>query len=248
MTWLFIVGVSLELAGAVLVAWTVFSRNHAETREEAYSPLDANLWVVLFREREQAYVRAGFALLGGGFALQLAGYVSELKGDGRFAAPFLAAAVFGISLFVSRRIAERRVPVKHSPVDELPAGLEDERHGFRLQRLQDVAWWRQAWVSRVNDRTITPLDIELRPRVNAGRWLFDCPICRASGNHAASLVTPGLPTGVCLTCGAEFRMAFPPERGEIERILMLRPKPNRNWDGETPEELRAENRAHGLPE
>jgi hypothetical protein len=48
---------SLEIAGAVLVAWTVFARSPVENREEALTKFGSNFWIVLFREREQAYAQ-----------------------------------------------------------------------------------------------------------------------------------------------------------------------------------------------
>ena len=52
MRWLIIVGVSVDLAGAALVGWSVYAQSTAERREEALTRLGGNLWVILFREEE----------------------------------------------------------------------------------------------------------------------------------------------------------------------------------------------------
>jgi hypothetical protein len=57
--WLLVIGISFELAGAALLAWTIYSRSAAGNREEAVSVLGSNFWIIVFRDREQAYVRAG---------------------------------------------------------------------------------------------------------------------------------------------------------------------------------------------
>jgi len=244
--WLFIIGVSLELAGAVLVAWTVFSRTPDETREEAVSTFDANLWVVIFREREQAHVRVAFFLLGSGFVLQLSGYVDELRHSGRVAAPFVAIAVFGIALFTARRLAGRRIPIEYAGQTDLLAGLEDERHGSRVRTFEDVRSYRRLWIERVARTTVEPGPGRVAPNVNHGRWVFACPLC---GPNHVSMATPALDTVVCRTCGHEYGADFPPELAEIERLLLLRPKDNRNWrPGESVADLRVENAAHGLPQ
>jgi hypothetical protein len=46
--------------------------------------------------------------------------------------------------------------------------------------------------------------------------------------------------------GESYPIAWPQNLKEIEAILLMRPnKANRNWKTETPDELRAENLAHG---
>lgn len=80
-------------------------------------------------------------------------------------------------------------------------------------------------------------------RINQGRWVFNCQSC---GNDGAA--TPGLDTVVCTGCSLEHPVAFPDERVEIERILLLRTDPtDRNWVGESLDQLRRENTELGLP-
>jgi hypothetical protein len=82
--------------------------------------------------------------------------------------------------------------------------------------------------------------------VNHGRWLWDCPICRAS------YMAAGTARGYCTNCwnAAEgwFPLAFPPERAAIEAALDDRPDPaTRNWfPPETVADLEAENVERGV--
>jgi hypothetical protein len=126
--WLFVLGASVDLAGAALIAWTIYSRTSAETREEARTRYGGNLWVILFREREQAYVRSGLALLALGFTCQLVGYLSRFRFPTWLFAAFVAVAVFLAALFVAKAIAERVVPLHYRSDVRLPEGIEDERH------------------------------------------------------------------------------------------------------------------------
>ena len=54
----------------------------------------------------------------------------------------------------------------------------------------------------------------------------------------------------CFTCGAIYRQAPPEDWLEIERVLINRPNPasRHMLPGQTLDELRAENRAHGDPD
>lgn len=92
--------------------------------------------------------------------------------------------------------------------------------------------------------------VALRARIDAGRWIVECPDC-----HDAQYVWPDdeQPLFMCVTCfngagdGLWRRVALPQDRSAIEELLLKRPVPGtRHWrDGETVEDLRAENRAHG---
>jgi hypothetical protein len=90
-TGLFIVGVSMDLAGAITIASAVLWQTRAETIEEAGGGFGTNLWVVLLRDREQAQAWFGVLLLGVGFVLQLVGHLAnhaewELGNGGRWPA------------------------------------------------------------------------------------------------------------------------------------------------------------------
>jgi hypothetical protein len=50
----------------------------------------------------------------------------------------------------------------------------------------------------------------------------------------------------CTRCGRTYLVDFPAEREEIERLLLLRPERDRNWEpGQTVEDLRRENEERG---
>ena len=81
--------------------------------------------------------------------------------------------------------------------------------------------------------------------VAGGMWQLRC----GCGN--CPLVSVDWRVALCYECGACYEdLAIPAEAAAIETVLILRPKAgNRNWlPGETLDTLRAENRAHGLPD
>lgn len=93
-------------------------------------------------------------------------------------------------------------------------------------------------------------DERLVARVDHGRWVADCPAC-----NSGVALTPGVNEAFCFGqgCGHRFTVIEWPAASdveEIERTLRARPKiVTRNWaPTETLTNLRAENRAHRLPE
>ncbi len=91
---------------------------------------------------------------------------------------------------------------------------------------------------------------EVEARLEHGRWIADCPFC-----NGAEVVSRQAREFFCLSCGMTanggqpMRVRFPRERAEIERVLQARQARNQHWrPGDTVAELRALNRAHGLPE
>ena len=87
----------------------------------------------------------------------------------------------------------------------------------------------------------------IKPVVNHGRWLVDCPTC-----GAAVVVSDTDSVYVCPECGSPendgqfYNVVFPADRVGIERELDKRLLKNRNWDKETIAELIAENQAKGV--
>ena len=92
---------------------------------------------------------------------------------------------------------------------------------------------------------------EVSARVNQGRWIVDCPV-QGCGN--AIIASYQEPVFFCSVCGNVdnpahwYKVVFPQEHEEIERILLERPSRNpfsalhRNWfPGEKVEDLRREN-------
>lgn len=91
---------------------------------------------------------------------------------------------------------------------------------------------------------------EVRARLEHGRWIADCPAC-----NGAEVVSRQAREFYCLSCGnaasggQPMRVVFPRDRAKIEAVLEMRAGCNQHWrPGDTVEELRALNRAHGLPE
>jgi hypothetical protein len=236
MRWLVVVGVSIDLAGAALVGWSVYAQSAVERREEAVTRFGGNFWVILFREEEQAYVRAGLSLLVLGFSLQLIGYVGGFGWPGGAAALLIALLVAGGAFFVGDKVAGRAVPLKLSRPDKRPA-IGDERTNFGVETLQDVETLRHLYASRMHGKTLQPRQHIVRPEISGGNWIFRCPDC---GPSNVNLATPGLKTVVCTSCFGEFPARFPTNRAEIERVLVERwAKPEeRNWKvGQSTEEL-----------
>jgi hypothetical protein len=76
-----------------------------------------------------------------------------------------------------------------------------------------------------------------------GRWLTVCP----NEPLGSIIVIPEQVTVACPRCGRRWPLSWPAEREEIERICLFRPEArNRSWKpGETVDDLRRENEAHG---
>jgi hypothetical protein len=235
MRWLFLIGVSLDIAGAALVAWAVASRPTAENREEALTKFGGNFWIILFREREQAQVRAGLAVLAIGFAFQFAGYLGQFSMPGRLLAALIGLAIAAMAFVGARRLARRPLPqLRRMPIENV---IADERHAYGVATLDDVLVWRLLYADRMEGKSLHERPHVVKPYINAGRWIFGCPDCGA--NHVNS-ATPGLPTVVCSTCSGEFPAQFPDDREAIEQELLMRPLDERQWTpGEALSELQA---------
>lgn len=97
----------------------------------------------------------------------------------------------------------------------------------------------------------------LSARVNHGRWIVDCPVCKG-----AEYVFKSRLLMLCQNCRNdstdEFRqVVLPQEVDEIEAALCKRPEqsyafgrrcyPHRNWEvGQTVADLERENKEHGV--
>lgn len=77
--------------------------------------------------------------------------------------------------------------------------------------------------------------------VNHGRWVIDCPNCNGGIRADADEV-------VCRDCGHSYKVRFPGDREQAQRILSHRPVENQNWlpDTETLADLKAENAVRGI--
>lgn len=149
MRWLLVVGVSLDLSGALLMASAVLGRSAGENREEATTRYDHNFWVVLIREREQSRVRVGALLLGLGFVLQAIGFLLGFGGLQIAVASLAAIATIAVAYAIGLCLAEARVPLKYHESLLLPAGIQDERHVYRLADEKEVHEWRRLHSLRI---------------------------------------------------------------------------------------------------
>jgi hypothetical protein len=111
-----------------------------------------------------------------------------------------------------------------------------------------------------------------RAYVYAGDWVSDCPRAGCGGvEHLYERANPRNPASPRVVAKPEFRCSYcqmtapiewPPNMAELMSVLMLRPIPHtRNWypkdhdtavrfrvpHGQTVDELREENREHGVP-
>ena len=115
------------------------------------------------------------------------------------------------------------------------------------------------------------LAVTARAYVYSGDWVADCPRGCGGVEHCFDRTNPRDPHSPRLRRRHEFRCSYchmtapidwPSEMAAIMEVLMLRPVPhNRNWypkdhdvalrfripHGQTVDELRAENREHGVP-
>jgi hypothetical protein len=132
--WLFAIGLALDLAGAALIAWTIYSQTAAETREEAHTRWGGNFWLLLFRLREQAYVRAGMALVAAGFTLQLVGYLVDFGWPTGLLAGVVAVATAAVAFAAARRFADRAVPFDYAQELDLPAGQKTSATSIACER------------------------------------------------------------------------------------------------------------------
>jgi hypothetical protein len=233
MRWLFLLGVSIDLAGAALVGWSVYAQSGAERREEALAKFGSNFWIVLFREAEQAYVRVGLFLLAVGFALQLTAYVIGFGWPVGALALLVAMTVGGGAFFIGNRRAKRAAPLQLSRPDDRPR-IGDERSGFGVATFKDVLTYRRLYANRIRGRKLQARQYVVRPQISDGNWIFRCPECGPSHVNRA---TPGLETVVCSTCSGEFPARFPEDYPQIERLLLERSNPReRNWKPGQPTE------------
>lgn len=245
MTWLSLIGLSLDGVGAALIAWPIL-RNPPEAREEGRPRWDGNPWIPVLRRREQSLVQVGAFFLVLGFTLQAAAQVVGLDGrTERTLGVVAAAAILAAGITLGLRRARRGLP--RYTTFEGAKRIEDQRHVFQVATVDD--WWNLL-AGFVRDRSglaIGEIAERRDARINHGRWVVSCPRC---GNDAMGW--PENPQTICVGCGIVFGVTYP-DQGDmatIERLLLRRPQPNRNWGQpeDSIETLRAENRERGLPD
>jgi hypothetical protein len=110
MSWLFLVGVSFDGIGALLIAWPIL-RPGSAAREVSRPRYSGDHWAGLLRDREVRLVQWGAVFLSGGFGLQATGYVIRL-GSSWWLALLLLILVVLAGLRVGTWAAARGLP-KH---------------------------------------------------------------------------------------------------------------------------------------
>jgi hypothetical protein len=120
MHWLFVLGISFDLAGAALVVWTISARSHAEDREEAIGVFGANLWVVLFHEPNRRMSARASSFSGSDFSFNLLRHSAGSTGPPRVWSP---------SPLSRRWLAARLLSPKLSLLVQFPLPYDGARAG-----------------------------------------------------------------------------------------------------------------------
>jgi hypothetical protein len=111
--------------------------------------------------------------------------------------------------------------------------------------ISDVATLREVHAKHVLAK-LHEVDTITYAEINHGRWLINCEC------NGAAVTCPKARIGCCFDCGrVHTNVVFPSrgQRGKIEKTLLARPMPNRNWKrGETLKFLLAENVEHDIKE
>jgi len=148
MDWLFIAGVSMDMAGAIVIASAVLWQRRPETIEEASGHWGPSLWVVLLRDREQAQARFGVMLLGVGFLLQLLAHLTNFRGYELAGAIALAIVIPVLGYLAGREVGWRKAPLTYFKHPQPPDGITDE-----LLRIQPPQSRRRANLETAPRRT-----------------------------------------------------------------------------------------------
>lgn len=91
-----------------------------------------------------------------------------------------------------------------------------------------------------------PVRGQVRAIINRGRWMVACPGC-----HSSFLTSWADPWFYCVAChmvkneGKPMAVVFPAEQLNLERVLLMRPIANQNWEWESIAQAARENLAFG---
>lgn len=108
MRWLFVTGISLDIAGAMMVLGAILRSRPSEVAEEALQYTGYSEPRLRARVQERRYAFGGGALLVTGFALQLVAYAWTFSSWWMIAyGAGLAAAAVLVALWATRRISSR---------------------------------------------------------------------------------------------------------------------------------------------
>jgi hypothetical protein len=232
MSWLFLVGVSFDGIGAILIAWPIL-RPGSAGREALRPRLGGDHWAGIVHQREVRLVQWGALFLSGGFGLQATGYVVRLGNSW-----WMGLVVLGFILALGLRIgtwgAARGLP-KHvwyaqlQPDDAIADGLII--YGVRTVRdLENIVTrhLRDSISVEVNG-----LDVASEAFIEGGVWMANCPAC----HQPTAATTPAWRRAICTSCGARFDVHYPkPERRrEIEEgLIRYTDRMQRRWVADPP--------------
>lgn len=226
MDWLFLVGLSFDGVGALLLAWPIL-RPGSAAREVARPRWGGDHWASFRRDRELRLVQYGALALAGGFALQALAYVIQVD-ESWVPAVALVGVVVLTGLLVGTALARRGLPahVWHAeltPKDRIADGLDT----YGVSTTSDLEVERFLLETRGSCCRANPGAID-SSGVERSLTVF-CPRC----HQPTGATTPAWGRAICTTCGTSYRVSYPDaeERREIERTLIPREPENRSWPG-----------------
>lgn len=228
MNWLFLVGLSFDGVGALLLAWPIL-RPGSAAREAARPRWGGDHWASFRRDRELRLVLCGALALAGGFALQALAYVIQVD-ESWVPAVALVGAIVLAGLLVGTALARRGLPVhvwrtELTPKDRIADGLDT----YGVRNTSDLETVVERFLLEARGIAVEPIDEQSTAVVSSGRWTVFCPRC----HQPTGATTPPWGRAICTACGASYRVGYPSaeEQRKIERTLIPREPESRSWPG-----------------
>jgi hypothetical protein len=230
MSWLFLVGVSFDGIGAMLIAWPIL-RPGSAAREASRPRWGGDHWAGFRREREVRLVQWGAVFLTGGFGLQATGYVIRL-GNSWGIGLLVLALIVTLGLRIGTWAAARGLP-KHVWYSQLQPdeAIADGQIIYGVRTVHDLEVVVSRHLRDSRSLEVRPIDISSVAFIDGGTWSVHCPECHEPTNAT----TPDWRHAICTSCGASFGVRYPePERRrEIEQELLRRvDRGQRQWIGD----------------
>jgi hypothetical protein len=120
------------------------------------------------------------------------------------------------------------------------------RHQHQGQTRAEHRATHEAFIARQQAQglpvTVSDRHAPIQACINHGRWVALCDC------GAGMAIDPDWPEARCFGCGTVHHViVVPADRATIETVLLARPPQHRHWaPTETVDDLRAENRRHGV--
>ena len=116
--------------------------------------------------------------------------------------------------------------------------IEGPRDGHAHSGVTDTSSYRAVHTAVIerSEKKVREVSVPKQAYINHGRWVIDCEC------HGGGLTSPEFGISCCFDCGSVYKtVTFPKDYKKIERVLLKRSdKTNRNWSGETVDELSKE--------